>query len=46
MWKDDLQDGKGIEVWKDGSKYDGQYKYGNKEGYGEYYWGDGSIYKG
>ena len=34
QWKDDLQDGYGIETWPDGSKYEGYYKQGKKHGDG------------
>lgn len=30
----------------DGSTYYGQYKFGNKCGYGELIWEDGSLYQG
>jgi len=33
-WKDDLQHGYGKEVWADGSKYDGDYYFGKKQGKG------------
>ncbi len=34
-WKDDLQDGYGIETWTDSSKYEGSYKAGKKHGNGK-----------
>ena len=45
-WKDDLQHGKGKEVWTDGSTYEGMYLKGKKHGYGAYRWNDGSRYDG
>jgi hypothetical protein len=38
--------GKGVCEWIDGKKYIGQYKHGKKNGYGEFSWPDGKIYKG
>lgn len=46
QWKDDLQDGYGIETWADGSRYEGHYKMGKKHGNGTYTWADGSKYIG
>jgi len=34
MWRDDLQHGKGVETWTDGSKYEGEYAFGRKHGVG------------
>ena len=34
QWKDDLQDGDGVETWGDSSKYDGSYREGKKHGNG------------
>jgi len=31
-WVDDKQEGKGVETWPDGAKYEGMYKYGKKDG--------------
>lgn len=45
-WKDDLQDGYGVEIWADGSKYSGHYKKTKKDGEGTYLWSDGSKYQG
>lgn len=42
----DKQNGKGIEVWSDGSYYHGFFRYGVKEGSGVYFWADGSKYTG
>ena len=42
----DKQNGKGIEVWSDGSYYHGNFVSGVKEGEGAYFWGDGSKYEG
>ena len=35
-----------MEVWPDGAKYEGEYKYGKKEGKGKFHWSDGSSYEG
>ena len=40
------QNGKGIEVWSDGSYYHGCFREGVKEGEGVYFWADGSKYTG
>lgn len=40
------QNGKGIEVWSDGSYYLGNFDDGQKEGRGVYFWADGSKYTG
>lgn len=42
----DKQNGKGIEVWSDGSYYHGEFREGVKEGEGVYFWADGSKYTG
>jgi len=41
-----LQDGFGVETWSDGSKYEGEYVAGKKQGKGKYIWADGSQYDG
>jgi hypothetical protein len=46
MWKEDKQDGHGIETWPDGAKYDGTYVDGKKHGEGVFHWADGSEYQG
>ena len=46
QWKNDLQDGYGIEVWEDGSKYEGFFKAGIKTGQGRYFWADNNSYTG
>jgi len=38
--------GKGIFTWSDNRKYVGEYINDKKEGYGEFFWPDGKIYKG
>lgn len=45
-WKDDYQDGYGVETWADGAKYEGNYRRGKKHGKGTYIWADGSKYSG
>lgn len=46
MWKNDSQDGYGIEKWADKSRYNGEYKKGLKHGKGDFFLADGSCYKG
>ncbi len=38
--------GKGVYVWKDGRKYEGEYMYDKKHGHGIYVWADGRKYEG
>ena len=45
-WKNNLEDGKGEEKWRDNSLYKGEYKEGNKQGIGEMIFPDGTIYEG
>ena len=35
-----------MEHWPDGSKYEGEYKAGNKHGRGKFTWPDGTVYNG
>jgi hypothetical protein len=35
--------GKGVYSWKDGRKYEGEYKFDKKDGYGIYAWLDSLI---
>lgn len=42
----DKQNGRGIEIWSDGSYYHGNFSDGVKQGYGVYFWADGSKYSG
>ena len=39
-------DGIGLFVWKDGSKYYGNYKNNVKEGKGKFVWPDGKCFEG
>ena len=41
-----MKHGKGIEKLKNGDIYDGNYCNGFFHGYGEYFWLNGSVYKG
>jgi hypothetical protein len=41
-----LKNGQGKEVFSNGDVYIGSYVDGKPDGYGEYYWKNGSIYKG
>ena len=38
--------GKGIYLWKDGRKYEGDYIMDKKHGHGIYFWADGRKYDG
>jgi hypothetical protein len=42
---EDKQEGRGIETWPDGARYEGQYKEGKKHGQGCLNFADGSIYQ-
>ena len=44
--KDGVQNGKGLQIWKDGAKYEGEWVNGKANGYGVFYHIDGDIYKG
>ena len=46
QWKNDKQDGEGLEEWPDGAKYKGQYLAGAKSGIGHFSWEDGATYNG
>ena len=39
-------DGKGVFIWPDKRKYQGEFKDDKKHGYGIYEWSDGVIYRG
>ena len=43
---EDKQEGRGIETWPDGARYEGEYKEGKKHGQGCLNFADGSIYQG
>jgi len=36
----------GVETWPDGSRYEGDYVDGKKEGNGKFYWSDGNVFEG
>jgi len=38
--------GKGVYIWTDGRKYEGDYAADKKEGFGTYSWPDGRKYEG
>jgi hypothetical protein len=42
----DKKNGKGTYIWKNGSKYTGNFENDYRHGYGEMYWQDGRVYKG
>ena len=41
-----MKHGKGVFIWNDGEKYDGEYVCGRKEGKGVYTWSGGKKYDG
>ena len=41
-----MQHGKGVEIWVEGTMYEGDYVMGMKDGIGEYSFPDGSRYCG
>jgi Uncharacterized protein conserved in bacteria len=36
----------GVEIWPDGSRYEGDFHKGKKNGKGRFLWADGSSYQG
>lgn len=46
QFRDDLQDGHGVETWAEGARFEGQFSRGKKHGHGVYLWPDGSLYAG
>lgn len=38
--------GKGVMIWADGRKYEGDFLNDNKHGFGIYHWADGRKYEG
>lgn len=42
----DQPDGHGLELYSDGSKYEGGFRFGKKEGRGQFVWKDGTFYTG
>ncbi len=45
-FKNNKFEGEGKACWKDGDKYIGQWKQGQRHGYGEFFKKNGAIYKG
>ncbi len=45
-WKDNIREGKGTQVWKDGKKYTGEWIDDQMTGSGQLEWPDGSQYEG
>lgn len=39
-------EGRGIETWADGRRYEGEFKNGKKDGEGTFEWGNGNKYIG
>lgn len=47
QWTSDgLREGRGVQMWKDGSKYDGTWKDDMANGYGRLIHSDGDYYQG
>jgi hypothetical protein len=45
-WESEILNGIAIEVWEDGTYFQGEYKDNKKNGIGLYRWPDGTIYQG
>jgi len=45
-WKNNMKDGKGIQVWQEGDIYKGEWKKGKRTGQGIHIWPDGHYYEG
>lgn len=43
---DDLYEGAGIVLWRDGERYSGYFRQGKLHGYGRYEWTNGDVYSG
>ena len=41
-----LRHGRGVQIWEDGAKYDGEWEYDKAHGVGTFYHADGDIYQG
>ena len=39
-------EGRGVETWNDGRRYEGEFKNGKKDGEGNFEWGNGNKYIG
>jgi len=44
--KELIRHGRGIQIWKDGAKYEGEFKNGKAEGPGIFYHANGDVYDG
>lgn len=42
----DIQSGRGVQIWPDGSRYDGFWKYGKQNGFGRLVHAEGDVYQG
>lgn len=42
----DKKNGQGVYLWKNGSRYEGNFENDYRHGYGEMKWQDGRVYKG
>ncbi len=45
-WRNDLQHGRGLVIYSDGSRYNGEWVMGGRHGKGEMNWIDGGPYGG
>lgn len=41
-WVEDMQEGRGVERWADGSRFEGEYRRSKKHGQGTFRWAEGS----
>lgn len=47
QWKDDCQEGQGVETWEsEGNKFSGNFEKNQKQGPGRFDWREGSYYQG
>ena len=42
----EIRHGKGTQIWDDGAKYEGAWKFNKASGYGTFYHIDGDVYQG
>lgn len=41
-----MRHGYGIQVWEEGSRFEGNWQYNQMNGYGKIFYSDGDIYEG
>ena len=44
--KDGTRHGPGIQVWPDGAKYEGEWRFNKANGKGKFWHADGDVYEG